>query len=237
MKKSTKQTAWAIVWLFVLSTGLLVLSHGAFVQMFGEYAHVPEILIVIAVFALAYWLCKNRETLGGKHHPRWGGDMRTLMTLVVGMQGDIRTAVLNHVRTKLGIGFDGQAMIGPKEDALLMKWFLDYGYISKAAVGKAVHERLCEIGRIVYERDILSWHQFPDGALVLSNALGYAILHGAVSAEEVKNIRFDHNEAAKEYARAAEGLHENVMRQLASGDAYFRSEFSGGDDCCCCDYC
>lgn len=236
MKKSTKQAAWAIIWLTFLTVAFISSAHPFLVERLGEYAAVLEGLVVVAALILACWLWKGRGTLEGKRRHQRGGDIRTLTTLAVGMEKDVQSVVLRHIRTRLGIGFDNAAVIGPKNDALLMKWLLEHEYVSKEAVGKAVHERLCEIGRIMYERDILSWGRFPDDPLVLSNALRYAIFYGVISKEEAGKIRFDHSETAEEYRTMAEGLHENVMRQLGAGDAYFSLPKLSDDDCCCC-YC
>lgn len=129
----------------------------------------------------------------------------------------VAEAVLNHIRMHMNLCGNGCVAIGTVEDALLMKWVLENEYVRKDDIAKAVHERLCEIGRIMYE-----WHMcaplvnYPDH-LASPEALGYAILHGAISAEEAGKICFDHGETADEYCKMAEGLHESVMQQLADG--------------------
>lgn len=121
--------------------------------------------------------------------------------------------------------------IGSKEDSLLMKWVFEHKYIPEGDISKAVHERLCAIGRKMYEKHIRApLTNYPDHS-ASPEALGYALLHGIISADEALMIHFDHNETVDMYRKKAEKLHESVMQQLATGETYLL--FPEYDDKCC----
>lgn len=133
----------------------------------------------------------------------------------------MKEAILGGIYTNLSLHEGGIAVVGDKKDALLVKWIIDNEYVSKETLEHDVHESICNIGR-----NMLVWHltsplqNYPDHALA-PEALGYAMKHGAISSEEIAQIRFDHGETADTYLQYSEGLLEKVMRQLAEGTAFY----------------
>lgn len=253
MKKTTKSAIWAIIWLAFLVVALIFYCHSIFMEWLGGYAATLEGVIVVAAVTLAYWLWNERdvvakvslasseankifETVSGAFQRQLAMSLEDFQksSSVTHRSVSISEAILNRIRTRMDLWGNNQVVVGTAKDALLMKWVFENEYVPKDDIAKAVHERLCEIGRGVYE-----WHiaapliRYPDHS-VSPEALGYAILHGAVSVEEARMIRFDHGETADEYRKMAEGLHESVVRQLAAGNTYFSiPKLSGSDDCCC----
>lgn len=227
--------AFGVFVLFVF--GLMMLaafSNSVVKERVGDYASVLMALIVVAIIILAWWLWKNRSLM---ETDMARNDLSGVSLLTFGRSLGIRDAILNHIRMRLSLWGGGRVVIGREKDALLMKWVFEHEYVLKEDLAKAVHDRLCAIGREAYE-----WHvrapivNYPDHS-ASPEALGYAILHGVVSDEEAKRIRFDHGETAKEYRKMAEGLCEKVMEQLAAGTAFFQmSSLPSGDAdsyCCC----
>lgn len=147
-------------------------------------------------------------------------------------------AVLEHIRMDLRLYVGGKAVIGLEKHARLIKCILDQEFVSKDEIAKAVHDRLCDIGREMYEWHICSPRiRHPDHCSS-PEALGYVILH-SLSQKEVGSIWFDHGETAEEFGRRGESLLEKVIEQLANGTAFIQtwrfSSMAGDDECLCSD--
>lgn len=153
----------------------------------------------------------------------------------------LEEAILNMLRMNLTLHGDGIAVIGRKEDALLIQWVLEHEYVPEGASWNAVHDGICNVGREMFEwlHRNSQFQRYPDHALSVE-ALGYAMKYGVLSAKEIASIKFDHGETPEEYKRYAKGLLEKVMKQLAEGTAFFNPfefshEWPDTDDghCCC----
>lgn len=118
-------------------------------------------------------------------------------------------------------------------DAVLLKVLLDGGFLSEKDCREAVHKGLvqCGVQMFVYLQRC-SW-AYPDHVLS-PQALGYAILHEGVTAEQVATIRFDHGETSEQYCENARTLLDTVMEQLRAGPGP-EPTFVPQDTSMCCD--
>lgn len=233
--KRAYRTAGAILCLFAFGVMVMAMisSHHILVARHGAIAYVLELLIVASLIGLAIWWWRNREVIAKVSlvpseadmihaalapQPMSAEDLEK--TLLRARQSvGIPEAILNHVRGRMKL-FESRVLMGTREDAFLIGWAIEHKYVAHDALTRAVHERLCAIGREVYE-----WHmvlpslRYPDHS-ASPVALGYALLHGVVSDAEAINILFGHGETAEGYREKAQGLHASVMQQLAAGDTF-----------------
>lgn len=154
---------------------------------------------------------------------------------------DMKETICAAICANLSLQGDGLAVVGNKKDALLVKWVIDNEYVPEEALERAMHESICKIGRSIFE-----WHLDMPHANYLDHSLspkavGYAMKHGAISNEEILQIRFEHDETADTYLQSSEGLLEKVMTQLTEGTAFYDLSclsddgdlFSARDHACC----
>lgn len=126
-----------------------------------------------------------------------------------------------------------KAIIGDEKMAGFVKHAIDNGIITKGQLPVSVHRSLCQIGKEVY-----LWHRADPANndpehLDLHYVLGYALEHGSVSPDEAELIHFDMGETVEKYKQRAEGLLEDVIRQLRDGTAFERPiDMSDVRECC-----
>lgn len=160
-----------------------------------------------------------------------------LATLKSFKKHEVVDVVLEAIRTDMSLYGNGLVTIGDEEDARLVKTLIEIGYLPQRELALAVHKGICNVGREMFE-----WHRVsplqnhPDHALS-TEALGYAMKHGALSSEEMASIRFDHGETPEKYIKSSEGLFEKVMQQIRDGTAFFDLSGLGGNPDNCHDVC
>ena len=132
--------------------------------------------------------------------------------------GTLKDDIVNIV-SKLSL--NGESVdVGCEKDAQLIKWTLKNKYVPEKEIKKAVHERICEIGREGYEWCVAErTHRHPD-KVKSPRAFGYAIRYKKISNEEIKKITFGHKEIKEDYALWADGFDQSVMKMLKDGTAF-----------------
>ncbi len=130
----------------------------------------------------------------------------------------VRSAIIGLIR-KLSI--DGENVnLGSEKDAHLMKWVFENKYMPEKEIRKAVHERICEIGREGYEWCVAEGtHRHPN-KVRSPRAFGYAIKYKKISNEEMQKIVFGHKEIREDYVLWADGFIQSVMKILENGTAF-----------------
>jgi hypothetical protein len=125
--------------------------------------------------------------------------------------------------------FNSRVVVNYSEvHAQFLRLVLDGGYSPRKMAERAVHNRLLNIGTVMYQMH-LKTKEFPDH-LGSHDVFGYFLKHRE---ELIQTVDFDHGETAEEYIKSADGLLESVVEQLLSYKNPEPVTLGKMDDCCC----
>jgi hypothetical protein len=102
--------------------------------------------------------------------------------------------------------FLGRRISFSEENEILLKWLIQNERLGKNELEEAIHKGLCVTGRTAYlwtRRDPLL--NRPDHSLA-PDAIGWALMHKAITYEEALIMKFDHGETIESYIKSAYDL-------------------------------
>lgn len=184
----------------------------------------PHVLTVALSFALVGLFFRNYlETL----FSRWSTEGEI-------SGGDEGEEALRHLAETLFL-FRGQIVFLESEDIPYYSRLIAESKISIEALQAAVHAGLIRYGKQLYAFLVSGGYTYPD-QVASPQALGYALVHGHFSREEIKKIHFSSGETIERYVRYAEDLLESVVKQISSGSGGVLPDHDkhpiGGSDAC-----
>ncbi len=123
------------------------------------------------------------------------------------LSDDVKKLALEYIRQGNWLyTLFGMRVAVEEGDDLLLRWLIQNGIIKKTEFEQAIHQGLCACGRRCY-----LWTQNnpalnrPDHSLA-PEAIGWALMHKAISYEEGLLMKFDHGETIESYILSAYDL-------------------------------
>lgn len=131
--------------------------------------------------------------------------------------------------------FCGNRISLSKQNKMLITLLIQNDMLAKNELERAIHKGLCAEGRMSYLWTRRNSMNRPDHSNA-PYAIGYALMHRAITYEEALLMKFDHGETLESYIWSAYGLLDWAVAEFGKpyvADMFESAKFHYDVDSCC----